>query len=405
MNRMERNKYNIEDLIRFPTPFFLIDADELQSLFDSMRSAFSAVWPNLEIGYSFKTNSIPWLLTWFKERGVSAEVVSSDEYNLAEHLGFEKIIFGGPYKGERELIEACEKGYTVNIDSASELARLLSQKPKLKNIWKVGLRVNFDLEKECPGETVMGSEISRFGICYESGELEKSIAQIESSSHVMLVGLHLHNSTKTRSLNIYKAISEKLIEIVDRYKLNLEYIDVGGGFYGGLPDKPSFSDYAACISTVLKKRFNSTATRLIIEPGISLVGSPISYVCKAQSAKTIKNEKVVTFDGSLIDVNPFMRSRNLMIEHLSQNKEQSTTQQVLGGYTCMEDDRFQGMMTNYSIEIGDLIVIDKVGAYSITFGNFFIQYPPQIIAKVANQYLIVREKITAETYTKLSSKL
>ena len=173
MNRMERNKYNIEDLIRFPTPFFLIDADELQSLFDSMRSAFSAVWPNLEIGYSFKTNSIPWLLTWFKERGVSAEVVSSDEYNLAEHLGFEKIIFGGPYKGERELIEACEKGYTVNIDSASELARLLSQKPKLKNIWKVGLRVNFDLEKECPGETVMGSEISRFGICYESGELEK----------------------------------------------------------------------------------------------------------------------------------------------------------------------------------------------------------------------------------------
>ena len=188
MNQTGKTKYNIKDLRRFETPFFLIDVDELKWLFDTMRSAFSAVWPNLEIGYSFKTNSIPWLLTWFKEQGVSAEVVSSDEYHLAKRIGFERVIFGGPCKGEKELVEACEKGYTVNVDSPDELAYLLSQQPKLKNVWKIGLRVNFDLEKACPGETVMGREISRFGICYESGELEKSIAQIKSSSHVRLAG-------------------------------------------------------------------------------------------------------------------------------------------------------------------------------------------------------------------------
>ena len=368
MSPTGNTKYNIKDLRGFETPFFLIDADKLKRLFYTMRSVFSAVWPNLEIGYSFKTNSIPWLLTWFKEEGVSAEVVSSDEYHLAIRLGFERVIFGGPYKGEKELVEACEKGYTVNVDSPHELAYLLSQKPKLKNVWKIGLRVNFDLEKACPGETVMGSEISRFGICYESGELKKAITQIKSSSHVRLVGLHFHNSTKTRSLNVYKSISEKVIEIADRYNLNLEYIDMGGGFYGGMPDKPSFSEYSASISTVLKKRFDPVVTKLIIEPGISLVGSPISYVCKAQSVKTIKNKKVATFDGSLIDVNPFMRSRNLIIEHLSENKELSATQQILGGYTCVEDDRFLGITTNYSIEVGDLIMINKIGAYSVTLG-------------------------------------
>jgi len=399
---MEQIKANISDLSRFKTPFFLIDTDELNYLLNTMSIAFSAAWSNLEIGYSFKTNSIPWLLKWFSKQGVSAEVVSSDEYNLAKHLGYEKMIFGGPYKGEKELIEACENGYTVNVDSPDELAYIISQKPKQRNVWKIGLRINFDLEKDCPGETAMGDEIGRFGICYESGELEKSIISIKFSSHVHLAGLHFHNSTKTRSLNIYRSAAEKALEIIEKYDLNLEYIDMGGGFYGGLHDKPSFSDYATCITSILKKKLDPLTTKLIIEPGISLVGSPVSYICKARSVKNIKNKRIITFDGSVLDVNPLMRNRNLIIEHLSREKESCAVQQILGGYTCMENDRFFGMITNHSIEIGDLIVIKKVGAYSVSFGNFFIQSPPQIIAKLADQYIIVRKKIGIETYVKES---
>jgi len=108
---------------------------------------------------------------------------------------------------------------------------------------EVGLRVNFDLEQCCPHESAMGNEGGRFGFCYENGELKRAIDFIGSLSHVSLAGLHLHFSTKTRSLNVYRAISKTACAIKKKYKLELKYIDIGGGFYGGLENKPQFKDY------------------------------------------------------------------------------------------------------------------------------------------------------------------
>ena len=47
-----------------------------------LKDSLEKSWNNYRIGYSFKTNSLPWLVTFLKERGVLAEVVSDDEYAL-----------------------------------------------------------------------------------------------------------------------------------------------------------------------------------------------------------------------------------------------------------------------------------------------------------------------------------
>ena len=62
--------------------------------------------------------------------GLWAEVVSSDEYNLAKSLGYlpERIIFNGPVKGKEEFIDAVENNAIVNIDSHRELEWLLDCK-------------------------------------------------------------------------------------------------------------------------------------------------------------------------------------------------------------------------------------------------------------------------------------
>ena len=48
------------------------------------------------------TNSLPWLVNFYKKQGVFAEVVSKDEYGLAKYLGFrdDEIVYNGPYKDE-----------------------------------------------------------------------------------------------------------------------------------------------------------------------------------------------------------------------------------------------------------------------------------------------------------------
>ena len=42
-----------------------------------------AYWQNYIIGYSYKTNALPWLISYLNDQGCFAEVVSDDEYKLA----------------------------------------------------------------------------------------------------------------------------------------------------------------------------------------------------------------------------------------------------------------------------------------------------------------------------------
>lgn len=74
------------------------------------------------------------------------------------------------------------------------------------------------MEQECPGETAMGIEGGRFGFSLENGDLEKAINKLNSLPNVKVVGIHLHNSTKTRSLNIYRSLAKKVCEISKLFK-------------------------------------------------------------------------------------------------------------------------------------------------------------------------------------------
>ena len=61
---------------------------------------------------SFKTNALPWLLSYMRERGVWAEVVSDTEYELALAMGYEpdRIVYNGPIKSRDRLWAALVQG-------------------------------------------------------------------------------------------------------------------------------------------------------------------------------------------------------------------------------------------------------------------------------------------------------
>ena len=70
------------------TPYFIIDEPVLTHYYDMLARSLSENWDNYLIGYSFKTNSLPWLVSYMKKRGAFAEVVSEDEYSLARYMGY-----------------------------------------------------------------------------------------------------------------------------------------------------------------------------------------------------------------------------------------------------------------------------------------------------------------------------
>ncbi|MBU3841449.1 MAG: hypothetical protein IAA47_00370 [Candidatus Fusobacterium pullicola] len=383
------------------TPYFLIDKEKLDVNFNELYKAFKSKWSNLIIGYSIKTNSLPWIISYFKEKGAYAEVVSKDEFELAKALNFSlnKIIYNGPIKSKESLYEALNGESIVNIDSFTEIEWLKKEKPLNKKKWKIGIRINFDLESMCPNETVMGKLGGRFGFNYENGEFYNAIKELKEIKYIEIVGIHLHNSTKTRSLNIYRAISTMAVKIRNEFKgLKLEYIDVGGGFFGGVKDKPQFIEYATEIAKILEKIFPKDIY-LIIEPGASLVASPISFISTIMSEKKVKENRILTIDGSCNNINPLMRDKkfNIKIDRKFETKE-IITNQIIAGYTCMENDILLHLKNEKKISIGDKIEFVNMGSYTMTLSPLFIEYFPKVYLKDKEEYICVRERWTVKEF-------
>lgn len=387
-------------LTSLSTPYFLINERELLNNIQKLKAALNKYWNNSIIGYSFKTNSLPWLLNYIKEVGCYAEVVSDDEYELAKSLGYEKIIYNGVAKSKETFLEALKQRSIVNIDTFRELLWLNELENECHHKFEVGIRINFDLEAYCPGETTMEFEGGRFGFCYENGELEKVISHLHSLKNIYIAGIHLHSSTKTRSLNIYKNIAKIACEIKKKYSLELKYIDIGGGFFGGLEDKPQFGDYLKIISNELSTEFDKNEVLLIVEPGTSIISSPVQYVSTVIDVKRTTRNIFVTTDGSHIHVNP-LKNKSIKFYNIQLEcdlQREIIEKQVISGFTCMEDDRILTIQDSPELKVGDKIIYEKIGAYSLSLSPLFIKFFPAVYVDKNGVIVEARKKWTFNNY-------
>ena len=106
------------------TPCYVIHKSILTEGIDLLKTSLEREWDHYCVGYSLKTNSLPYVVEEMKKAGFYAEVVSEDEYDLALKHGYEKIIYNGPVKGKRTFLHALEHGAIINLDAKRELAWL-----------------------------------------------------------------------------------------------------------------------------------------------------------------------------------------------------------------------------------------------------------------------------------------
>ena len=104
------------------TPYFHILETDLDRDVSLLKQSLTDSWGNWIVGYSVKTNSLPWLLCYMKEQGFYAEIVSDTEYRLAKRLGFpdSHMIYNGPVKDRQIFTDILLAGGLVNLDSSEE---------------------------------------------------------------------------------------------------------------------------------------------------------------------------------------------------------------------------------------------------------------------------------------------
>lgn len=387
------------------TPFYRIKEKELLYDINLLKEALSKYWGNYIMGYSVKTNSLPWLLVYLKEQGFFAEVVSEMEYDLAKRLGYpdERIIYNSPIKKKEVWEQVLLGGGYVNLDSSYELHWIeeISKSYPEKN-FGVGLRVNCNIGALCPKEQLVEEEGGRFGYCYENGKLKEAIVQIKNLPNVKVTGLHLHSSTQSRTVEVYGALAKMAVQIAGEYKLQLEFVDMGGGYFGGREDKPNYLHYFQEIGKELKEYFDPEKTRIIAEPGVSLISRATSFETTVLDIKEIRNHKFIVTDGSRVYLNPLV-TRHVYPHHIVYSSEpaerRKENSQWICGSTCMEYDRLFEVKEDTALVPGDRIVYDTAGGYTMCLTPLFIHYFPAVwIEKIDGSLYRAREPWTNEEY-------
>lgn len=365
------------------TPRYVIDLDKFKENCLDIVVPFTKEWgSNTEFGYSVKTNRDARLINYANNHlEWNIEVVSPDEFAYCKTLGIQdnEIILNGPCK--IDLFKKLDKlPKIINLDNKHEVLEFVALFPDYKGL--IGLRVNFDLESKCPGETTSADEVSRFGIDADSHEFIDCVELLKANG-ITNIGLHLHTSTKSRSIRVFTELAQKSVELKKITETDFKFIDIGGGFFGGqkVPGKPTMKEYANAICSVLKSAFNPEVTKLILEPGASVLATCITYETRIINRRTIRGVEVLTVDGTLLHINPFMNKRIQPFAVLDDNYRyrKEINKQIVGGATCMENDRLAVIYNEKELNEGDVLSFKNVGAYTMSFNSYFILNPPSVI--------------------------
>ena len=362
--------------------FYIFDSDLFESNYRAFRDSLHQYYANADVAYSFKANYMPALGRILDDLGGMGEVVSRLEYDIARrHLPPDRVIFNGPVKRAEDVKHCLASGSRLNIDSFNEIEYLEALSESFDHI-EVGLRVSFSLE----GRT------SRFGFCSDNGDLEKAIERLQGIGNVTVNGIHSHLSTREKSLTLFASRSRRMIELAERISPSrpLESINVGGGFFGEIPpamrdqfpaDLPSFDDYARTIGRIFQQEYGEQGPRLIIEPGISLVGDTMVLVAEVIEIRERQGIRYALLDTSINVVNPTHSTarRCFTIVPRQVLREPGHDRYVLVGNTCMEHDVIDAGYAG-RVQRGDFVVFPNRGAYSNNYTPPFIMPPVAIVS-------------------------
>jgi diaminopimelate decarboxylase len=379
----------VKDLIAaHGSPLFVISEKNIRQTFHDAKRAFKTRYPKVQFAWSYKTNYLNAVCHVYHQEGSWAEVVSGFEYHKALKNGVpgDKIIFNGPDKTECDLREAIKNASLIHIDHLDELYMLIELAGELKIRPRVAIRVNMD--------TGIYPMWDRFGFNYENGQAWDAINKILLNDKMDLVGLHTHIGTFMLAPSAYGIAAKKLadlaINVRKKFKKNIQYIDMGGGFASkntlkgsylqGVDTSPEFDQYAEAISSaILNAGFvEDELPLLILETGRALIDEAGCLLGTVISNKRLSDGRRAT----IMDFGVNILFTAFWYEHKispAQEFSQYTEDAVLYGPLCMNIDVIRENVTLPPLKRNDHVVVHMVGAYNMTQWMQFIALRPAVV--------------------------
>ena len=393
----------------YGSPLFVISESQIRANIHSANRAFKTRYPKVQFAWSYKTNYLDAVCRVFHQEGSWGEVVSGFEYRkaLSNNVPGDKIIFNGPDKTEEDLKLAIKNNSLIHIDHLDELYQLIEMSEGLATKPRVAIRVNMDVD--------IYPIWDRFGFNYENGQAWTAITKIVNSGVLNLVGLHCHIGTFILTPNAYTLAAAKLSELAIKCKnqlnVQIQYIDMGGGFPSkntlkgsymqGMDTVPPIDEFAEAITSALhsagfKKDEYPT---LILETGRALIddaGFLLGSVIANKRLSDGRRSLIVDFGVNILFTSFWYDHKISPAQDFTHHSEDVT----LFGPLCMNIDVLRESVNLPLLNKGDKLVVHRVGAYNMTQWMQFISLRPNVVMIDTNGNVhIIRKAETMESIT------
>ncbi|WP_298187545.1 diaminopimelate decarboxylase [uncultured Pseudomonas sp.] len=320
-NQLLIDGVNTRELVeRYGSPLFVYSEAKLRHNARDILDNFRRVHANTRVCFASKACANLAVLKVFKDCGLDLEVNSGGEFYKAQIAGFapSQLVFNGVAKQVHELREVIAAGIkAINVDSLSELARILTVAEELGKQARVSLRIIPEIQGGAAAGWQTGTSTSKFGMtAAEQAEAIELILQHPQA--VKLVGVHAHIGTQITDISVYQAEANFLIDYVrqvgERLPYPLEHVNLGGGFpknYSSAQENfdsvaahycanyRTEIDFAMLAEHLIKPMAQALGEQieLIVEPGRSMVSDTAILLTRIEARKERQGRPVFYLDA------------------------------------------------------------------------------------------------------------
>ncbi|MFG5139567.1 hypothetical protein O8I32_04545 [Campylobacter lari] len=367
------------------TPSFLFD---IQALLNRVRAMKDILDNKYELCYAMKAN--PFLTTYISKNIEKIEVCSPGELQICIKLNISpsQIIYSGVVKGYDDIVLALK--YGIKTFTAESLNQL-----ELINKCTLALDVKIFV-------LLRLSAKSQFGMSKE--DILHAIKTSSKYQNIQFSGLHYYAGTQRKKIDLQLKDLNLLLdlknEIIDIIKIDEFIIEYAPGLSVSMFEDDDFSDTLKPLSTLKAKldKLNLDGVKIRIELGRFIVQYCGYYLASILDVKNTGECDYCLLDGGINHVNyygsimgmkiPIMRHFQINHNHHDDKKDY-----CICGALCTSGDVLVRRKQLDNPQIGDLIVFENIGAYSVTEGIylFLSRTLPKILLIDNDNITIVRD--------------
>ena len=385
---------NVAD--KYGTPAFIYSKATLERHANAYINSFKTM--DGLVCFSVKALSNISILKTLKNSGCGFDIVSGGELHRALLAGADpkKIIFSGVGKSKDEMVAGLEHNIlSFNIESDQELSRLSMVAAEMKKIAPVAIRFNPNVDAGVHEFTKTGRKSDKFGVSIEAAkDLIKKCSQISS---INLVGLTCHIGSQIMELKGFEDAAKQALELLfelDKLKINLDFIDMGGGLGVNYVGEETIQPFELIES--YEKIFAGRNERLILEPGRSISANAGIMLTKVE----YKKNSFLISDAAMNDLlRPALYQAHHDVWPVSKTIKSASNVNLVG--PICETGDFLAKNIDIEASEGDLLAVRTVGAYGFVMSSNYNSRPraPEIMVDKDKFYLIRKR----EDYSSLTA--